>query len=117
MRAYELYQLRGHTPGYEAEDWFRAEHEIVAFLIDQESRAASESVAAQVGPAPSVIAETPPEKKAKKGASAKSATLRAKAAGELAGAGGEGEKKKSGKRGSAKKSSEGSTKSKKIKPE
>ena len=27
-RAYELYEERGRTPGFEREDWFRAEYEI-----------------------------------------------------------------------------------------
>jgi predicted PP-loop superfamily ATPase len=27
-RAYELYEERGRTPGFENEDWLRAEHEI-----------------------------------------------------------------------------------------
>jgi hypothetical protein len=29
-RAYELYEQRGRTPGFEHEDWLRAEHEIRA---------------------------------------------------------------------------------------
>lgn len=28
-RAYELYEERGRTPGFEHEDWLRAEHEIL----------------------------------------------------------------------------------------
>ncbi len=42
MRAYEIYQRRGGEPGSEAEDWFRAEHEILSFLIVEESRRAEE---------------------------------------------------------------------------
>ncbi|HTZ95619.1 MAG TPA: DUF2934 domain-containing protein [Terriglobales bacterium] len=29
-RAYELYEERGRTPGFEREDWIRAEHEVLA---------------------------------------------------------------------------------------
>lgn len=29
-RAYELYEERGRTPGFEREDWARAEHEVLA---------------------------------------------------------------------------------------
>lgn len=29
-RAYELYEERGRTPGFENEDWLRAEHEVRA---------------------------------------------------------------------------------------
>jgi hypothetical protein len=29
IRAYELYQERGCTPGQENDDWFRAEHEVL----------------------------------------------------------------------------------------
>ena len=38
MRAYEIYQMRGGQPGSDAEDWFRAEHEILTFLIQEEAR-------------------------------------------------------------------------------
>ena len=38
MRAYEIYQMRGSQPGHDAEDWFRAENEILTFLIQEESR-------------------------------------------------------------------------------
>jgi len=30
LRAYELYEERGCTPGQETEDWFRAEREVTA---------------------------------------------------------------------------------------
>jgi len=30
QRAYELYEQRGCAPGHENEDWFRAEHEVLA---------------------------------------------------------------------------------------
>lgn len=38
MRAYEIYKMRGSQPGHDAEDWFRAENEILTFLIQEESR-------------------------------------------------------------------------------
>ena len=38
MRAYEIYQLRGSQPGQDAENWFRAENEILTFLIQEETR-------------------------------------------------------------------------------
>jgi hypothetical protein len=38
MRAYEIYKMRGSEPGHDAEDWFRAENEILTFLIQEESR-------------------------------------------------------------------------------
>ena len=37
MRAYEIYQMRGGQPGGEAQDWFHAEGEVLAFLIASES--------------------------------------------------------------------------------
>ena len=30
LRAYELYEERGCTPGFEHEDWVRAEHEVLS---------------------------------------------------------------------------------------
>jgi len=43
MRAYEIYLLRGQEPGYQAEDWFRAEGEVLEFLIEEESRHTAET--------------------------------------------------------------------------
>jgi hypothetical protein len=37
IRAYEIYQMRGGQPGAEAQDWFYAEGEVLAFLIANES--------------------------------------------------------------------------------
>jgi hypothetical protein len=37
MRAYEIYRMRGGQPGAEAQDWFHAEGEVLAFLIAHES--------------------------------------------------------------------------------
>ena len=48
MRAYEIYQMRGSQPGHDAEDWFRAENEILTFLIQEESR--REAYSRQQGP-------------------------------------------------------------------
>jgi hypothetical protein len=36
MRAYEIYMMRGCQPGAEAQDWFHAEGEVLAFLIASE---------------------------------------------------------------------------------
>ncbi len=30
LRAYELYEERGRTPGFEHQDWVRAEHEVLS---------------------------------------------------------------------------------------
>ena len=38
MRAYEIFELRGGTPGREAEDWLQAEVEILRFVIEEELR-------------------------------------------------------------------------------
>jgi hypothetical protein len=37
IRAYEIYKMRGGHPGAEAQDWFHAEGEVLAFLIAHES--------------------------------------------------------------------------------
>ena len=41
-RAYEIYQMRGGQGGNAADDWFRAESEVLAFLIAEEDRRAAE---------------------------------------------------------------------------
>ena len=38
MRAYEIFELRGGSPGHETDDWFQAESEILSFVIDEELR-------------------------------------------------------------------------------
>jgi hypothetical protein len=44
VRAYEIYESRGGAPGHDVEDWFQAENEILAALIEQEmSRAAAQA--------------------------------------------------------------------------
>jgi hypothetical protein len=35
LRAYELYERRGCTPGQEEQDWFAAEREVLARRADQ----------------------------------------------------------------------------------
>jgi hypothetical protein len=58
MRAYEIFELRGGTPGHEAEDWFQAEAEILRFVIEEEVR---RSEAHSSPEEPSAVAEaTPP---------------------------------------------------------
>jgi hypothetical protein len=37
VRAYEIFQMRGGQPGADAQDWFHAEGEVLAFLIARES--------------------------------------------------------------------------------
>jgi Protein of unknown function (DUF2934) len=50
-RAFEIYQMRGGQPGWEARDWFQAEAEVLAFLIALESRLEDEKTAAESTPA------------------------------------------------------------------
>lgn len=38
MRAYEIYKQRGGRPGNPAEDWVRAESEVLAYVIEEESK-------------------------------------------------------------------------------
>jgi hypothetical protein len=116
MRAFELYQMRGHEPGHEREDWFKAEREVLDFLIHEENRRNADARAGVVGqagqpegvlgvwsaaePASAELAPTigsepepalkAPEKKRKSGAKA-SATRKAKSKDET----GEGSKKTS----------------------
>jgi hypothetical protein len=53
MRAYDIYQLRGGHGGSPAEDWLRAESEVLSFLIDEENRRAAEEAQA---PSPETVA-------------------------------------------------------------
>jgi Protein of unknown function (DUF2934). len=53
MRAYEIYQLHGGHGGNSADDWFRAESEVLSFLIDEENRRAAEEAQA---PSPETVA-------------------------------------------------------------
>lgn len=49
VRAYEIYQMRGGKPGGEAQDWFHAEGEVLAFLLASESAQADEQAEAEIG--------------------------------------------------------------------
>lgn len=49
VRAYEIYEMRGGRPGGEAQDWFHAEGEVLAFLIADESRFADLNEAQGMG--------------------------------------------------------------------
>jgi len=63
VRAYEIYQMRGGKPGGEAQDWFHAEGEVLAFLLANESEQPdepAETKAAEVTSAP--ITPTEPAK-------------------------------------------------------
>jgi hypothetical protein len=37
VRAYQLYEERGYTPGHDAEDWLVAEREVLGRVDDQQS--------------------------------------------------------------------------------
>jgi hypothetical protein len=56
VRAYEIYERRGGVPGHDVEDWFQAENEILAVLIEQEKRRAVEQAPDQAPTAHSVSA-------------------------------------------------------------
>ena len=62
VRAYEIYQMRGGRPGGEAQDWFHAEGEVLAFLIARESAQEDEPTPAEAAPAAPAL-ESPPLKK------------------------------------------------------
>src|SRR3989442_14400338 len=47
VRAYEIYEMRGGLPGWDAHDWLQAEVEVLAFLIAHESSREDEKTAAQ----------------------------------------------------------------------
>ena len=56
MRAYEIFQMRGGQPGAEAQDWFHAEGEVLAFLIAHESAREDDIQDAESADAPSASA-------------------------------------------------------------
>jgi len=60
VRAYEIYQMRGGQPGWEAHDWLQAEGEVLAFLIANEFNRHDEEQPQRDGAQPSAIAEAPP---------------------------------------------------------
>jgi hypothetical protein len=65
VRAYEIYQMRGGRPGGEAQDWFHAEGEVLAFLLASESVQTEEPATdiAEVTPVPSSPSEPAKAKK------------------------------------------------------
>lgn len=92
MRAFEIYKLRGGQSGGEAQDWFQAQSEVLTFLIEEESRRASDSkTGAATGPVEAAskpssaepgkpakrAAPTPTARKTKEASSAKPASKRA----------------------------------------
>ena len=52
-RAYEIFQMRGGQPGGEAQDWFHAESEVLAFLIARDSVGEDQQAALEAAPASS----------------------------------------------------------------
>jgi len=79
IRAYEIYQMRGGMPGGEAQDWFHAQGEVLAFLIATESakadgQAEAEALAAAQAP---TAPEEPATKKPGRRPVAKPATTNA----------------------------------------
>ena len=93
MRAYEIYQMRGCKPGGEAQDWFHAEGEVLAFLLaDGSTRNDEQPDHVSAAPTSSEIAAA---SKPKSRAGAKSGAVKASA-----------KKKPATKRASSKKSAE-----------
>ncbi len=75
IRAYEIFQMRGGNPGGEAQDWFHAECEVLAFLLASESAPADERAEKQSSEATS-NPKAPPTRKAKVRTVAKSAAAK-----------------------------------------
>lgn len=77
MRAYEIFQMRGCQPGGEAQDWFHAEGEVLAFLIASESTRADEPATAgvqiQAAPEPTFSENASAKKRSAKPRSPRSA--------------------------------------------
>jgi len=76
VRAYEIFQMRGGQPGGEAQDWFHAEGEVLAFLIASESVKTDEQAEAESAGGAHALgtpAEAPTAKKTKPRARAKPA--------------------------------------------
>lgn len=59
VRAYEIFRMRGSQPGGDAQDWFHAEGEVLAFLIAHES--AREDDGAEAEPTAASESEALPE--------------------------------------------------------
>ena len=103
VRAYEIYQMRGGQPGGEAHDWFRAESEVLAFLLADESPANNQADA--------ISAEaTPPQDPVGKASALKKSRTSAKPTAAKA----SGPKKATAKRSVPKKPEETKPKSKRI---
>lgn len=80
IRAYEIYQMRGGMPGGEAQDWFHAQGEVLAFLIATESAKAdrqAEAEALTAAQAPTASPEEPETKKPRERRAVKPATTNA----------------------------------------
>lgn len=86
VRAYEIYQMRGAKPGGEAQDWFHAEGEVLAFLLASESeqpnepaeRRPAEVAAAPITPTePAKAKKTTPRPRSKPGDGKQNATKNA----------------------------------------
>jgi len=105
-RAYEIYQMRGGQPGAEAQDWFHAEGEVLAFLIARESAREDEQAAAETADA-TPATEAPPEAPA-------TMKPRARAAAKPSNAKQAAPKKTAPKRAATRKSAESKSKSKRT---
>lgn len=81
VRAYEIYQMRGGQPGREAQDWFHAESEVLAFLFaDETARDDDHTRAEPTGSESAANAPAAPvTKKPKSGARRKSSEAKATA--------------------------------------
>src|SRR5258708_34389634 len=58
-RAYEIYHMRGVQPGGDAQDWFQAESEVLAFLLAHQAEQVTENIDEQSVAAS--ITQTPTE--------------------------------------------------------
>lgn len=104
VRAYEIYRMRGGQPGGEAQDWFHAESEVLAFLLaDESGRVHEEAGSTSAERAPSAAVEAPAVKKPRSRAGAKPAAAQTAAP-----------KKAAPKRATSRKSGESKSKSKRT---
>lgn len=86
IRAYEIFQMRGSRPGGEAQDWFHAENEVLAFLLadesvpnDQPETVAADSASAPDAPARPAVAEKPKSPARRKSSQTKPAAAKKQA--------------------------------------
>ena len=105
VRAYEIYQMRGGQPGGEAHDWFRAESEVLAFLLADESPGDDQAAAisAEAGQPQDAAAKASVIKKARSRTSAKPTDIKAS-----------GPKKATARRATPKKPDQSKPKSKRV---